>query len=115
MIIYRLSNDYRTNDVIAFRNEEDNHFIKRVVAVAGDVVVIEDGVLYVNNSAQIDNVYFETHPAVSGISYPMIVPEGSVFVLGDNRENSTDSRTFGCVEVSKIEGKVIFFIRTRVV
>lgn len=79
--------------------------LKRIVAVAGDVVGIEDGVLVVNrrrpvepyaDPASIDSEYFG----------PVTVPAGAVFVLGDNRSNSVDSRDFGVVPVTNLVGRV---------
>lgn len=95
------------NDIIAFTIPGTGQLlIKRVAGVAGDVVGIEDGVLVVNskpvhepyvNAAEMDSVYFG----------PVVVPPGRVFVLGDNRANSIDSRRFGPVALSAVTGRVL--------
>jgi signal peptidase I len=94
----------KRGDIIIFRypRHPDQDFIKRVVAVGGESVEIRMGRLYINGQ-----LYDETYPTRSSIaSYPRTeVPRGSVFVLGDNRSNSEDSRYFGFVPLSSVIGK----------
>jgi signal peptidase I len=81
--------------------------VKRVVAVAGDSVGIEDGVLVVNGRPVPEPAV--DRRSVDGMYYgPVRVPDGTVFLLGDNRRHSVDSRTFGPVPVEKVTGRVIF-------
>ncbi len=88
-----------------------NSFIKRVIGLPGDHIQILEGRVYINNT-----LYKESYlkpDVTTGGDYPYMeldVPEGTVFVMGDNRKSSTDSRAFGCVPIGKIEGKVIFRI-----
>lgn len=84
-------------------------YIKRVIAVAGEHIKIENGIVYIN-----DKVYEEPYLPEgtettdgNGFFLDLVVPEGTVFVMGDNRGNSTDSRCFGCVPIDKIESKVL--------
>lgn len=84
-------------------------YIKRVIAVAGEHIKIEDGVVYIN-----DVIYQEPYlpegtktPDGNGYCLDLVVPEGTVFVMGDNRGNSTDSRCFGCIPLEKLESKVL--------
>jgi signal peptidase I len=106
--VYKLEPIER-EDVIVFRYPRDptKSYIKRVVAVAGDRVKIEDGVVYVN-----DHRLRETYvPAVyeDVRSYPeTVVPPHSYFVLGDHRNLSNDSRDFGPVDEDFIYGKAVF-------
>ena len=103
-----------SGDVVLFPNEsysptgEGRIMVKRVIAGPGDQVLITGGAVYVNNKA-IEESYIFT-PGVSGELEPVDVPAGSVFVLGDNRAQSTDSRseTVGLVNIEDILGKVIF-------
>jgi len=102
----------------------DNTFneplVKRVIAVAGDTIDIrEDRHVYVNGTA-IFEPYLLTSastvpvPAdVGGLTFPLLVPAGYVFVLGDNREGSTDSRneSIGLVRVDDILGRVMLRVR----
>lgn len=92
--------------------------VKRVIAVAGDEVDIADGKVLING-AVLDESYLaddvETYPASSAqsdMNYPVTVPDGRVFVLGDNREGSSDSRVskVGFIRVDDILGKVSFRI-----
>ena len=83
-------------------------YIKRVIGVPGDHVVIKDGKVYVNDSELTENYL---RPGVitdngRGNCIDVVVPENSIFVMGDNRTQSTDSRSFGCIPLEKIESKV---------
>ncbi len=96
-------------DVIVFRFPLDpqKSYIKRVVGVAGDVIEIVGGQLYVN-SESVDEWYvpaeyrdLSSHPAV-------VVPKDSLYVLGDHRNTSNDSRMWGTVPLPLVTGKAVF-------
>lgn len=95
-------------DVIVFNPPvtSDKPYIKRVVGLPGDTVEIKDGSVWVNGT-QLDETYLEgdTTDCQPRACDPVLVPEGSVFVLGDNRAHSSDSRYFGPVKISDIVGK----------
>ena len=82
--------------------------MKRVIAIPGDKVMITDGAVYLNNR-QIEEDYVFTE-GISGEMAEIEIPKGRVFVLGDNRAGSTDSRseTVGLVKIDEILGKVIY-------
>lgn len=92
-------------DVVVFLYQEqprERDFIKRVIAVPGQTVEVRDGHVYVNGQA-LEEKYISAPP-----SYAMpetLVPEGAVFVLGDNRNNSFDSHLFGMVQQSRLIGR----------
>ena len=84
-------------------------YIKRIIAVEGDHIEIKDGKVYLNEEELIEEYLdegVETNMGIYGVYSDIVVPKGYVFVMGDNRDHSTDSRCFGCVPVEKIEGKV---------
>ena len=84
-------------------------YIKRIIGVAGDHIEIKDGKVYLNDEELEENYLDEnvtTDLGTYGVYSDIVVPEGYIFVMGDNRGHSTDSRCFGCVPISKIEGKV---------
>lgn len=85
---------------------EKNNLVKRVIGVEGDVINIEDGKLYINNSLQDEDYITGFTPAKNEYNYPLELPEGKIFVLGDNRENSLDSRDFGLINIESIKGRV---------
>ena len=84
-------------------------YIKRVIAIPGEHIQIKDGKVYINGEEFKEDYLSEdviTKPE-DGQFIDLIVPEGTVFVMGDNRGHSADSRRFGCVPYDKIEGKVV--------
>ncbi len=106
--VYRLEPIER-GDVIVFRYPRDpsTSYIKRVIAVAGDRLRIDDGQVYVNGEP-LEEPYVP--PAYADAqSYPEItIPPGFYFVLGDHRSKSKDSREFGPFDQSYIYGKAVF-------
>lgn len=114
VLVYR---DPRMYDVIVFKYPKDpeKNFIKRVIGTGGDVVEIRDKNVYVGGEL-VDNSFVQhTDPGIlpSRMSKrdnfgPITVPEGKVFVLGDNRDDSHDGRYWGFVNLSEIKGKAMF-------
>ena len=83
-------------------------YIKRVIGLPGDHIIIQDGKVYVNN-VQIEESYLQSGVVTdngNGYCTDLVVPENTVFVMGDNRNHSTDSRSFGCIPLERIESKV---------
>jgi signal peptidase I len=124
-------------DVIVFQWPEDRtkNFVKRLVGLPGDTLAMRDGVLYINGLAQAERYITRTEPdidpageefrwqrnylvrtAEASVSYhpsrnnwgPLVVPESRYFVLGDNRDNSLDSRYWGFVPAELLRGRPMF-------
>ena len=112
VVIYnRLAGEYRPGDVISMRVPSGEYYVKRVIAVGGDVVDIVNGTVTVNGQPlENDWGYGETLEETGAVIYPYAVREGNVFVLGDNRGVSMDSRTFGEVNKIQIKGRVVLQI-----
>ena len=87
--------------------EEKKLYIKRVIGLPGDVITINDGTVYVNGIA--DNQGYTLDGYTIGNIDSMVVPEGEIFVLGDNRLNSIDSREIGTQKIDDVKG--VAFIR----
>lgn len=84
----------------------ENRLVKRVIGLPGDVITIANDQVYVNG--EMTAIESSVEPTtLRSIAFPLTVPKDQVFVLGDNRPNSNDSRTFGCVDMKSIEGKVL--------
>lgn len=102
----------KTGEIVAFRSplEPSEIYLKRVIAVAGDIVEIQRGVLYVNGVHMPDE-YARVRASRRGTWQENIpaqcVPSGALFVLGDNRDNSEDSRYWGPVPADSVVGEPI--------
>ena len=107
--------DVSRGDVIVFERPRSvaaddgiNDLIKRVIAVQGDVIEGRNGLVYVNGERVDESGYLETGTATENLPR-LEIPEGHVFVMGDNRANSEDSRVFGPISEDTIVGRA--FIR----
>ena len=100
------------DDIITFPSPSDGtQMIKRVVATAGQRVVIKDAELFVDGT-RVEETYVD-HASIDGVYTPTVtVPPGFVFVLGDNREIAIDSRAYGPIPTSAIDGRYLFKLWT---
>lgn len=107
-VYLRLSRDFRRGDLVCLRLPNGSNAVRRVVAVAGDSVELRSGITYINGLAERGSYSFtRTDPRPEGISFPVILRQGELFVLGDAREEAYDSRDFGVVKAADLLGKVI--------
>ena len=108
-LAYKFSEPKR-GDIIIFKfpDDETQNYVKRVIGLPNDIVQIKNGRVYINGE-ELDEPYIKDHILDDGETYTYIVPEDSYFMLGDNRNNSKDSRywvnTF--VKKEKIVAKVV--------
>ena len=102
----------RRGDIVAFRYPKDPEitFLKRVIALGGDLVEIHDDLVY-RNGKPLDEPYaqhIKRDQRARGYREsmrPVLVPEGQMFVMGDNRDDSEDSRYFGTVPLTSVVGE----------
>lgn len=107
LVISTKVNKISYQDVIVFKHQ-DKTLIKRVIGLPNDKIVIDDnGYVYVND-VKLEEPYLTYNVGLSDITYPFIVPEDELFVLGDNRSDSLDSRvtSFKTVKYNEVIGKV---------
>lgn len=111
----KISPDYynpEQGDIVTFKDVTNSSrvLIKRVVATGGQTVNLVDGKVYVDGVA-LNEPYTQGKPSYdlnSGIVYPYTVPDGYIWVMGDNRTNSSDSRAFGAIPLGNITGHAFF-------
>ena len=113
IIFYRLDKAYVATDTLVLECNGTKQ-VRRVIAVAGDVVDITENGLMINGSlVQEPNIYQDTLRYTDGVSFPVTVGPAQVFVLGDGRKDSIDSRLYGVVNIRDTFGKVMTVIRRR--
>ena len=112
-----LNHDYKYGDIVILRKNgvfDDDPIVKRVIAVEGQTVDIDfaEGIVYVDGEALEEDYIREPTYTAEGTEFPLTVPEGSIFVMGDNRNGSSDSRDYrlGTVDTRYVIGKAAFLI-----
>ena len=111
-----LYHDYKYAIVILRKNGvfDEDPIVKRVIAVEGQTVDIDfaEGIVYVDGEALEEDYIREPTYTAEGTEFPLTVPEGSIFVMGDNRNGSSDSRDYrlGTVDTRYVIGKAAFLI-----
>jgi signal peptidase I len=111
VLFFRLDKNYSARDVVVY---EYKGLLTsgRVIAAGGDTVNIDSEGLLVNGAYQQEQgIIDETTQVTGGVTFPLTVPEGAVFLLGDNRDEAVDSRIVGCVPVDHTLGQVIGLFR----
>ena len=113
VITLKLQRPYLNAAVIY--NNDGKKRAGRVVGLPGNVIDIsENGELLVNNAIASEDIYYPTYKAEnSSVTYPYTVEEGKAFILNDYREDTLDSRSFGAVDLSDIDGPFLFTLRRR--
>lgn len=112
-----LYHDYKYGDIVILRKNgvfDDDPIVKRVIAVEGQTVDIDftEGIVYVDGEALEEDYIREPTYTAEGTEFPLTVPEGSIFVMGDNRNGSSDSRDYrlGTVDTRYVIGKAALLI-----
>lgn len=106
--------DLKKGDIVVFKSpvEQDKLYIKRIMALPGDRVKVQDGSVYLNGTKLDESAYLQPDVLTyGGASFQdgmeQVVPQGTVVVMGDNRPNSSDSRAWGFLDKSKLVGKSV--------
>lgn len=114
VIYYRLEKSYVPGDVVTFR-KDGKRYVLRIIATANQTVYVNsDKEFIVSEGSEQHRIYFENViPEESKVTYPCKVGKNQVFVAGDYRTETDDSREFGPIDVDIIDGKVISFLKTK--
>lgn len=99
---YQTEGDY--GDILVFRSPTGTLFIKRLIAKEGDHIIIENGKVFLNEE-ELSEPYINDSDIMTFLDYT--VPEGSYFFMGDNRNNSFDSRDLGAIPKEQVVGVVL--------
>ncbi|MBD5395568.1 MAG: signal peptidase I [Lachnospiraceae bacterium] len=113
LVLYiRFNLSYQRGDIVSVKIPSGEYYVKRIIAMEGDTVDLKDGKVYVNDEL-ISEPYLNvqlTEPDGGIVRYPYTLQKGQVFIMGDNRSESMDSRNFGAVGKRQIKGKILFRI-----
>lgn len=106
MLIKRDVGEIKRGDIVSFEApyEDNKYFTKRIIGLPGDFIELKDGEVYINGELLEEN--YTKGETWSLTEDSLVVPEGRYYVLGDNREHSSDSRYFGTIEKSDMVGKL---------
>lgn len=101
-LAYRLG-DFHRGDIVVFHHTQAEDYIKRVIGLPGDLVLVQNGDVYINGE-RLEEEYIAASPQYSN---EWKVPDDSLFVLGDNRNQSSDSHSWGYVPTSSVVGRAM--------
>jgi signal peptidase I len=114
-IIGKNFSDPKRGDVVVFQSptEPDKDFIKRVIGLPGDTIMLKEGDIYINDQKIDQSTFLSTDvKTFSGAflkeAQPIVIPQDSYVVMGDNRGNSSDSREWGFIKKKDIVGQTLF-------
>lgn len=111
------ASDLKRFDVIVFHANQKEDYVKRIIGLPGDEIKYQDDMLYINGK-KVEEPFLEKYRAeifggaltgnfdLEEVTGEQIIPEGKLFVLGDNRRGSWDSRHFGLISIDQVVGKV---------
>ena len=108
---YQLADNLQHNDIIVIKHSSTQQtLVKRVIGLPGDTITICNGIVYLNDSPYEEAASFPLIENAGNAIAPMTLSANQYFVLGDNRNNSIDSRfdEIGIIDFSQISGKVIY-------
>jgi signal peptidase I len=106
LIVYKLNFDYERGDIVIFKRN-GTFLIKRLIGLPGETIEMKGDYIYINDKKIDDYIYVEgQNPGI--LSEKITLKEDEYFFIGDNRNNSYDSRKFGAINKKDIVGKVIF-------
>ncbi len=103
LLLNKFDKTYERNDIVVF-DYEDSKLVKRIIGLPGETIEYKDGILYINGEETEDLFASITHD----YKLDEVIPEGYYFVMGDNRNNSSDSRIIGLIDEESINGTTTF-------
>ncbi len=106
IIIYKVEYTPARGDIVVLNSPDGVEMVKRIIGLPGETIRIADGIVYVNGERIADEYQFSTTELIHNIT----IPTDKVYVLGDNRDHSSDSRDFGSIEISDIRGEMVFTV-----
>lgn len=106
IIINKVDYTPSRGDIVVFDSPNGLELVKRIIGLPGETIEIADGIVYINGEKTDDDYQFPTSESLPETT----IPKGTIYVLGDNRNHSSDSRVFGAIELDEIRGKMMLTI-----
>ena len=116
IIVYHMNVSYDRYDVVIMKHSANDYYIKRVIGLPGETITIKNGEIYIDDELLNDPTILKEGAATyCSVGYNIdtteecsyVIPDGEYFLIGDNREASSDSRSFGSISEEDLYGKVI--------
>ncbi len=105
---YRFLRQPKAGDIVIFDEPGGKRtFVKRVIATEGQQIDVREGAVYINGKPLVEPYTHGLPTELGSVELPLVVPKGYVWLMGDNRTNSTDSRWFGAVPLSTVRGHAV--------
>lgn len=110
-VLKRISpSELKRGDIVLLISPDGTKIIKRIVGMPGEQIQIKNNAVYINGQI-LDEPYLPAGTLTDGYTEePIRIPAGCIYVMGDNRTNSSDSREFGPVSLKQVTGKVVFHL-----
>lgn len=106
IVIYKVEYTPTRGDIVVFNAPDGIELVKRVIGLPGETIKIEYGIVYIDGEKIEDEYQFSTSKSLPNTA----IPADSIYVLGDNRDYSSDSRDFGSIKITDIRGKMAFVV-----
>jgi signal peptidase I len=113
IIFWKLSGSYERGEIVLIKSDGREDYVKRICALPGETLAIDDesGAVLINGRTQNEPYIYEKTYGKTDIVYPLNLLSNEYFVMGDHRSDSRDSRNYGAVTESQIDGKAIIIVR----
>lgn len=111
ILFWKLSSTYERDEIILIKTDGREDYVKRIIGLPGETIEIRSGTMMIDGDIRHEtHIFEETYPKPQ-VSYPLELSVHEYFVMGDHRSDSRDSRNYGPIDSTQIDGKVLIIFR----